>query len=1259
MASSVPATPDTLVTLKVNFQGSTRRFKLPLRDLGASSLEDKIRASLCISPEAHATFERYSDSASSYVVLDPSNISVWKQLYRAAKAKQKLKLRRLEKAMSELQLGMEKFEQSSTDTQAQPQSTQPLEATTSVYVAPKSNFAVCCNTCDRTIPDAHYHCSTCDNGDFDLCSDCVDQGFTCYSADHWLIKRFVRGDSILVSTTEKIAPKSKPQEAEPIQQPSFTVSEPPSVRFSHVSTRTCNCCVQELPDKEFLHCTSCDDYDLCKTCFLGDAHGHHPRHAFTPAVEGTPMPSEISKRLAPGRNQRHHAICDGCEKFIFGVRHKCLDCPDWDYCSECVANAGFIHPNHRFVPIYEQMADARTRTVNRPVHYGICCDGPLCSGTLKAYIAGERYKCTVCHDTDFCAGCEASPANTHNKTHPLIKFKTPVRRVEVTTKGEDENGQKMPIMGDRVLRSRKSTSSRATETVSTNIAPSSVHTVVDVKPVAEEAKSELQTEAVPSPQAQGEQAKAQRTQIEERMAKQMAFAVATRQQVIEAQKAALKRQRIREDMSDKLVAVFERDTIVDGTVLSPNQVFEQTWVLRNAGDIQWPAGCSVKFVGGDYMGHIDPSHPARLNDLVSASESTVCYNTLAPGQEFSFTVLLRTPAREGKFISYWRLTTVDGHKFGHRLWCDVSVQAPKAVEESTKDVPAVVEKEEQAEPVPQTSQMIFPKLEKESPEASSHEDIKSESAEVVEEEADDFEDCAEDESWAEESDDAFLTDEEYDILDASDEEYLDEKLKKTLRKCARQPGNVDILAEVANFGRLDRLLGRRTGGVLLTVRGLVLPPPGVVVVLEVGLSRRLLLRSLLLLLPWLELATSPGVLGAVLSVPLLVPCLVVLGVLDLQPPAVEGVHPPLAGLDLAFLLFGLLGRLLCLLWFAVGVGAGVGAATVRVCLFLLLLFSSALLIVLGLAVALLFFFLVDIHEVLLRLLDLLDLHEALDSPVRGLGLLELDPAVSLALARVLELCNLEPLDLAAGREELVEVVLGGLEAQVAHEDLPAGRDGGGGLGLCVSSGGGLLGLLLLGPALVALGVLDQQRAAVPLGLGQGDGGQGALVGGEVDVGVALVLERGRGVAAAGALGPLAAAELGRGQVHARHHGARDGAARVLDQPLAEVLLGDGEAEVSDPDAVGGPLLLLLAAAGGVVAGGGGGGLGLALVVVAIVVRVLLCREGLALLEETLGLLGRGLGEGEVDLELGNVVLALLGCCLGRGFDLGAVPGRGF
>ena len=42
MASSSATDPDTLVTLKVNIEGSNRRFKLPLRDLGANTLPDKV-----------------------------------------------------------------------------------------------------------------------------------------------------------------------------------------------------------------------------------------------------------------------------------------------------------------------------------------------------------------------------------------------------------------------------------------------------------------------------------------------------------------------------------------------------------------------------------------------------------------------------------------------------------------------------------------------------------------------------------------------------------------------------------------------------------------------------------------------------------------------------------------------------------------------------------------------------------------------------------------------------------------------------------------------------------------------------------------------------------------------------------------------------------------------------------------------------------------------------------------------------------------
>ena len=70
----------------------------------------------------------------------------------------------------------------------------------------------------------------------------------------------------------------------------------------------------ELPESYFLHCTTCEDFDLCTNCFAKDAHGHHPKHGFVPAVEGTPMPSYIQVKLNPGRNLSHAAICDGCDK---------------------------------------------------------------------------------------------------------------------------------------------------------------------------------------------------------------------------------------------------------------------------------------------------------------------------------------------------------------------------------------------------------------------------------------------------------------------------------------------------------------------------------------------------------------------------------------------------------------------------------------------------------------------------------------------------------------------------------------------------------------------------------------------------------------------------------------------------------------------------------------------------------------------------------------------------------------------------------
>lgn len=51
-----PPSPDTPITLKVAFDGASRRFKLPLRDLTASSLETKVRHYLIIKDTPRQSF---------------------------------------------------------------------------------------------------------------------------------------------------------------------------------------------------------------------------------------------------------------------------------------------------------------------------------------------------------------------------------------------------------------------------------------------------------------------------------------------------------------------------------------------------------------------------------------------------------------------------------------------------------------------------------------------------------------------------------------------------------------------------------------------------------------------------------------------------------------------------------------------------------------------------------------------------------------------------------------------------------------------------------------------------------------------------------------------------------------------------------------------------------------------------------------------------------------------------------------------------
>ena len=105
------------------------------------------------------------------------------------------------------------------------------------------SYSVFCNECDHAIPGAHYHCSICDDGDFDLCQSCVESGVLCGGEGHWLIKRIVKNGKVINSTTETIAPKASKAENEK-ESPA---SEAKGDDALDIETRTCNSCVGGEP----------------------------------------------------------------------------------------------------------------------------------------------------------------------------------------------------------------------------------------------------------------------------------------------------------------------------------------------------------------------------------------------------------------------------------------------------------------------------------------------------------------------------------------------------------------------------------------------------------------------------------------------------------------------------------------------------------------------------------------------------------------------------------------------------------------------------------------------------------------------------------------------------------------------------------------------------------------------------------------------------------------------------------------------------
>jgi next-to-BRCA1 protein 1 len=306
-----------------------------------------------------------------------------------------------------------------------------------------------------------------------------------------------------------------------------------------------------------------------------------------------------------------------------------------------------VHPQHRFAALYEPILAPRSYPSR---HIGIYCDGPLCQNKHD-YIEGVRYKCAICHDTDFCANCEAYPHNKHNRTHPLIKLKTSVRNVSVTTLGENKT------MGDHTSFANASAHRAASN------AATQVQTIVDVKPA----------EATYRPLKE-------KIEIKDLLAEPIQEKIKVQDLLSSPNEEPKHATPV--DVT-KLQAKFIRETIPDETLMQPGMRFTQVWTLRNIGTEAWPAGCSVRYTGGDNMLNVEKNAPFAITEIAEATETNVMSRPVEVGEEISFRVTMKAPLSDGTKISYWRLKTADGQAFGHRLWCHINVA--KAVATKTAD----------------------------------------------------------------------------------------------------------------------------------------------------------------------------------------------------------------------------------------------------------------------------------------------------------------------------------------------------------------------------------------------------------------------------------------------------------------------------------------------------------------------------------------------------------------------------------------------
>ncbi|KAI0800737.1 hypothetical protein C8Q74DRAFT_1238467 [Fomes fomentarius] len=299
---------------------------------------------------------------------------------------------------------------------------------------------VTCDYCGkRNIKGTRYKCLQCP--DYDWCSACMSspKAWVAHSAEHAFFPIHKLEDFV-----------------------HFCLVKDRRLRRQPVHTGiTCDGCHQKNITGIRHKCVQCADFDFCDSCVSSPKTRltHDMSHVFFPikspgmkeayykAREQVEQPSVIPPPVPQVQHSSIH--CDGCSQFpLTGVRHKCLDCRDYDLCTSCISNSEIRakhNTSHAFFPMatpadhteYDKIRanhrksnsetssntrrSSATQAQTRPVHKNIICD--ICN----QQIVGVRHKCLDCADYDLCEKCISTPESRsrHHAQHQFFAIEKP------------------------------------------------------------------------------------------------------------------------------------------------------------------------------------------------------------------------------------------------------------------------------------------------------------------------------------------------------------------------------------------------------------------------------------------------------------------------------------------------------------------------------------------------------------------------------------------------------------------------------------------------------------------------------------------------------------------------------------------------------------------------------------------------------------------------------------------------------------------